>query len=274
MAIGKNKKLGKKKGAKKKVDPFARKEWYDVKAPAPFTERVVGKTCVTKTTGTKIASDALKGRVVESSLADLNKSQDAWRKIKLFVEDVQGRACMTNFHAMDMTRDKLCQFIRKWQTLIDAQCEVKTQDGYLLRVFITAFTGRQTTQARKTSYAQHQQIKQIRKKIIEIIAKEAQASTLVDLVAKLNHVDQFPKQITKACQFIYPLSAAIVRKVKTLKKPKFDITRLNDLYKEQPVKAGAEGGRGERGGRRGRGGEAGGAAPTVGGEAAENLLNQ
>jgi small subunit ribosomal protein S3Ae len=240
MAIGKNKKLGKKKGAKKKVqDPFLRKEWYDVKAPAPFSVRNVGKTCVTRTTGTKIASDALKGRVVETSLADLNNNQDAWRKIKLCIEDIQGKTCLTNFHAMDMTRDKLCQFIRKWQTLIDAHCEVKTQDGYVLRVFVTAFTGKQPTQARKTSYAQHQQIKAIRKKIVEIIAKEAASSNLVDLVAKLNHVDQFPNQIVKACQFIYPLSAAVVRKVKTLKKPKFDITKLNELYKEQPAKAAA-----------------------------------
>ena len=52
MAIGKNKKLGKKKGAKKKTDPFLRKEWYDVKAPHPFSKRTFGKTCVTKTTGT------------------------------------------------------------------------------------------------------------------------------------------------------------------------------------------------------------------------------
>jgi len=233
MAIGKNKKLGKKKGAKKKVqDPFVRKEWYDVKAPNPFTSRLVGKTCVTRTTGTKIASDSLKGRVVETALSDLNNTQDAWRKVKLQIEDVQGQACLTNFHAMDMTRDKLCQFIRKWQTLIDAHCEVKTQDGYVLRVFITAFTGRQSTQVKKTSYAQMQQIKAIRKKIVEIIAKEASASNLVDLVAKLNHVDQFPNQIIKACQFIYPLSAAVVRKVKTLKKPKFDITKLNELYKD------------------------------------------
>jgi len=249
MAIGKNKKLGKKKGAKKKVqDPFLRKEWYDVKAPAPFVTRLVGKTCVTRTTGTKIASDALKGRVVETSLADLNNNQDAWRRVKLSIEDVQGRACMTNFHAMDMTRDKLCQYIKKWQTLIDAHCEAKTQDGYVLRVFVTAFTGRQPGQARKTSYAQQQQIKQIRKKIVEIITKEAATSSLVDLVAKLNHVDQFPKQITKACQFIYPLSAAIIRKVKTLKKPKFDIVRLNELYKEsaaRPADTGRRGGKGK-----------------------------
>jgi len=250
MAIGKNKKLGKKKGAKKKVqDPFLRKEWYDVKAPAPFTNRVVGKTCVTRTTGTKIASDALKGRVVESSLADLNSNQDAWRKVKLSIEDIQGKSCLTNFHAMDMTRDKLCQFIRKWQTLVDAHCEVKTQDGYVLRVFVTAFTGKQPTQARKTSYAQHQQIKAIRKKIVEIINKEASSSNLADLVAKFNHVDQFPKLITKACQFIYPLSGALIKKVKTLKKPKFDITRLNELYKETAVKPAPE----RRG--KGKGGE-------------------
>jgi len=33
-------------------DPFARKEWYDVKAPAVFPKRDVGKTLCTKTTGT------------------------------------------------------------------------------------------------------------------------------------------------------------------------------------------------------------------------------
>ena len=55
MAIGKNKKLGKKAkmaGKKKAIDPFSRKEWYDIKAPGMFTNRVAGKTPVTKTTGT------------------------------------------------------------------------------------------------------------------------------------------------------------------------------------------------------------------------------
>jgi len=262
MAIGKNKKLGKKKGAKKKIqDPFLRKEWYDVKAPNPFTTRYIGKTCVTRTTGTRIATDYLKGRVVESSLADLNSVPDAaWRKIKLCVEDIEGKNCLTNFHGLDMTRDKLCQYIRKWQTLIDAHCEVKTQDGYVLRVFVTAFTGRQPNQARKTSYAQHQQIKAIRKKIVEILSKEASSSNLSDLVSKFNHTEQFPKLIVKACQFIYPLSNAVIRKVKTLKKPKFDVTRLNELHKEvlKPVAP-------ERKGKKGE---------VVATEGAENLLNQ
>jgi small subunit ribosomal protein S3Ae len=112
MAILKNKKLGQgKKGGKKRVvDPMTRKEWFDFRAPAPFESKSFGKTCVTKTTGTRIATERIKGRVVDVSLADLKKNSDNnyWRKIRLFIEDVEGRYCRTSFYGMDITRDKLC----------------------------------------------------------------------------------------------------------------------------------------------------------------------
>ncbi|KAG0014310.1 ribosomal 40S subunit protein S1B, partial [Podila clonocystis] len=90
------------------VDPFTRKDWYDIKAPSTFDVRNVGKTLVNRTQGMKNANDALKGRVLEISLADLNKNEEySFRKVKLRVDEVQGKSCLTNFHGMDMTSDKL-----------------------------------------------------------------------------------------------------------------------------------------------------------------------
>lgn len=65
-----------------------------------------------------IASDGLKGRVFEVSLADLQNDEVAFRKFKLITEDVQGKNCLTNFHGMDLTRDKMCSMVKKWQVIL------------------------------------------------------------------------------------------------------------------------------------------------------------
>lgn len=74
----------------------------------------------------EIASEALKGRVFEVNLADLNKDESqGHRKVRLRVEDVSGKNCLTNFYGMDFTTDKLRSLVKKWQTLIEAHVDVK-----------------------------------------------------------------------------------------------------------------------------------------------------
>jgi len=241
MAVGKNKRLTKgKKGGKKKIaDPFARKDWYDVKAPSTFTTRNFGKTLVTKSTGTKLAVDSLRGRIFEASLADLNNDEDqAFRKIKLCCEDIQGRNCLTDFHGMDMTRDKLCSLIRKWHTLIEAHVEVKTTDQYLLRMFCIGFTKRRPDQVKTTCYAQSSQIRNIRKKMMDLMRDHASKCTLRELVKKLIP-EAIGKEIEKSCRGIFPLQNVFIRKVKILKKPKLDITKLMELHGDSGADAGA-----------------------------------
>merc|ERR1712113_570945 len=193
--------MGKKGKGKKIVDPFTKKEWYDIKAPSNFTQRTCGKTPVTRTTGTKIASEMLKGRVFEVCLADLNKNEDdAYRKIKLQCEEVQGHYCLTQFYGLDFTTDKLRSMVRKWQTLIEAHVDVKTLDGYIMRLFCIGFTKKRLNQLKKTCYANSSQQKLIR------------------------------KEIEKACHGVYPMQNVHIRKVKMLKKPKFDITKLLEAH--------------------------------------------
>jgi small subunit ribosomal protein S3Ae len=234
MAVGKNKRLSKgKKGLKKKAqDPFARKDWYGIKAPAPFNIRDVGKTLVNRTTGLKNANDALKGRIFEVSLADLQKDEDhAFRKVKLRVDEVQGKNCLTNFHGLDFTSDKLRSLVRKWQTLIEANVTVKTTDDYLLRLFAIAFTKRRPNQIKKTTYAATSQIRAIRRKMTEIIQREAASCTLTQLTSKLIP-EVIGREIEKATQGIYPLQNVHIRKVKLLKSPKFDLGALMALHGE------------------------------------------
>lgn len=241
MAIGKNKKLGKKMkagGKKKAVDPFTRKEWYDIKAPSMFAKRVAGKTPVTRTTGTKVASESLKGRVFTTSLADLHGGEDLdYRKIKLVGEEVQGKTLLCNFYGMDMTRDKLCSLIRKWHTLIEASADVKTTDGYTLRMFCIAFTKRRQNQICKTSYAQSAQIRAIRKKMVDIMTAEAAKSDLKGLVNKFIP-EAISKEIEKQCATVYPLHNVFIRKVKTIKSPRFDLNKLMELHTESAEDAG------------------------------------
>jgi small subunit ribosomal protein S3Ae len=94
--------------------------------------------------------------------------------------------------------------VRKWQSLIEANVVVKTTDDYLLRLFCIAFTKRRPNQIRKTTYARSSQIKAIRRKMMDIMTREAQSCTLTQLTAKLIP-EVIGREIEKSTQGIYPL---------------------------------------------------------------------
>ena len=132
---------------------------------------------------------------------------------------------------MDFTSDKLRSLVRKWQTLIEAHVDVKTTDGYLLRLFAIGFTKRRPSQVRKTTYAQSSQIREIRKKMFEIMTREATSCDLKELVQKFVP-EAIGREIEKAARSIYPLQNVYVHKAKILKAPKFDLSKLLELHGE------------------------------------------
>lgn len=151
-----------------------------------FTKRTCARTLVSRTQGTRIASDALKGRVVTLSLGDLSeKNEEVFRKFKLQIEEVQGRHCLTNFHGMELTRDKLCSVVLKRRSTIEAHVDVKTTDGYLVRFFIITFTPNASRHNRRHTYAQATRIKRIRARMTEVIQEEVSKCDLKEVVNKL-----------------------------------------------------------------------------------------
>ena len=183
----------------------------------------------------EISADSLRGRVFTVSLGDLNRDahEQAWRKMKLQCEEIKGFDVFTNFHGMDITRDKLCSLVKKWHSLIEAFVQAKTSDGYLVRLFGIAFTRRHKHQVKATCYAKGSQQKQLRAKMMEIMLNEVTKSSLRDLFKKVIG-DQVGKQIIKECTKIFPLENVLIRKIKVLKKPKFDLTKLMELYQDKP----------------------------------------
>ena len=232
MAQGKSKKNYGKKGQKKKVvDSLSRKEWFELKAPAPFQSESFGYTCANRTQGLRKVEDSVRGRVVSQMQADLAPNQDSfhWRKIKLIVDQVEGRQAITSFYGVDITKDELCSLIKKRKTLIEAVQDVRSADGYVLRVFAIAFTKETPGQKRKTNYALASQQKMIRKKMNDIIAKEVVKSNATQ-VLNLFTSEIIEKRITKEASPIYPIKNVKVRKIKVIQRPNIDYHKLNEMH--------------------------------------------
>lgn len=245
MAIGKNPRKAKGGKKRQKYDAFAKKEWYKIKAPRTFTNRDMGWTPVNKTAGTKISADSLKGRVFEFYLADLkrqgNSAEDYYtqdvqdsermssRKMKLKCEEIMNIDCLTNFYGMSMTTDKLRQCISKWTTLVEGHADVRTTDGYLLRVFCIARTTQDKHQVKKTSYAKASQVREIRRKMKSVITDEVSLVTLEGVVTKLI-ANNISDAIARTCKNTFPIEQVHIRKVKMLKAPPADYTLIRKLH--------------------------------------------
>lgn len=208
-----------------------------MRVPSNFDVAAPTLTPCNKAAGQKIPADSLRGRVFEISLGDLNQnaSEQAWRKVKVQCEEVKGFDCFTNYYGLDITRDKLCTLVKKWHSTIEAFAQAKTNDGYQVRMFSIAFTRRQKRQVKATCYAKNSQQKLIRQKMMEIMVTECQKSSLKDLFKNFLS-DTIVKQITKECSKVFPLENVMIKKVKVLKKPKFDLTKLMELYQSNAEK--------------------------------------
>merc|ERR1719223_2642809 len=100
--------------------------------------------------------------------------------------------------------------------------------------FCIAFTRPQDNQISATCYAKSAQCRAIRAKMVSNMTELGTKGDLKSLVKELISAP-IGDQIAKQCCSIFPVKDCYIRKVKVLKKPKFDVTELMEWHNDDAV---------------------------------------
>jgi len=153
-------------------------------------------------------------------LTEIKNTEDFSHKKLIFrSNNYEDKTSLTGFYGLDTSRDKFCSVIRKWQSIIEINSDIRTKDGYFLRIFLVAFSKKRKNQTKKTSYVKASQIRSIRRKMGEIIVREGSGCTMKEFIPKLIS-EKLVDEINFFGSKIFPLQNVLIKKVKMLEKPK------------------------------------------------------
>ncbi len=228
MAKGKNKRLPRKgKGRKNERHAFSRKLWFTLISPKALKKQIpVGWSPVKRATGTEVQSDFLKGRVAEICYADITGNiKDVPKKVKMVVDEVHGTILATSFYSFQLSRDSIYERLKKRQSLIDVFTDVKSQDGFVYRLFVMVVTNRRQNQKKLNSYAKASKIRVLRKKLISELVSFAATVSGNNLAFEVitNVIDT---KLEKLAQTVLPGCRLQVYKMKTVKRGNVDLKAL------------------------------------------------
>jgi len=214
---------------------FTKKEWFKlISAPAFGNPKPIGWIPCNTTIGKRRAEENVQGRVCEVVQADLSeKSPYNWRKVKMEVEKVEGRCLYTSFNGMSVTREKIMSSLKKRQTLIEVCADVKTNDGYIIRVFTILCTKPVKGQRKVNSYAKTSEVKRIGKAVTKVLLERA-AKEDINKFASTILTDDLTGTLERVANKIYPVRLCLITKVKVLKKSKIDIGKLVEESQVKP----------------------------------------
>ena len=184
------------KKVQRKLDGWKSKEWFNIEAPVYLNRTIVGNT---------MAGDPslLLGRNVETTVGELtNDMTKNNTKVILRINNVVGDIATTDLVGHELTTDYVRSIVKRQTSRIDANIEVKTRDGYVIRVKPTCFTIKR---------ARSSQIKAIREVMIEIVKKRASESDFETFMQEAI-LGRLSAGIYRQAKFIYPLRRVEIRK--------------------------------------------------------------
>lgn len=196
--------MARKRAARVK-DKWTLKKWFTLLAPEYFGMAEVGMTP---------ADDEKKlyNRGVETTLADLTNdysNQNPYKKLIFRVNKVAGENAYTKFHRFELTRDYMNSLTRRRTSKIEDVIDIRTTDGYYLRVKPVTFTIRRCRSTQK---------KAIRAVMREIILEHGNKQNFVQFLQECI-LGKIPSETYKNAKKYYPLRRVEIKKIEVLKEP-------------------------------------------------------
>ncbi|HII80101.1 MAG TPA: 30S ribosomal protein S3ae [Methanosarcina sp.] len=184
------------KKVQRKLDGWKSKEWYNIEAPVYLNRTVVGST---------LAGDPalLVGRNVETTVGELtNDMTKNNTKVILRINNVVGEVATTDLIGHELTTDYIRSIVKRQTSRIDANIEVQTKDGFVIRVKPTCFTIKR---------ARSSQIQAIREMMVDIVKKRASETDFENFMQEAI-LGRLSAAIYRQAKFIYPLRRVEIRK--------------------------------------------------------------
>ncbi len=193
-----------KRVARKVVDKFKLKSWYQVEAAPYITDKKLGET---------IADDPQKlyGRIIEMAklgimddiLADLNL------KVRFKVVKVEGTVCRTEFVGHEIAKEQIRSQIRRNRSRIESIFNVSTKDKAKLRISTIVVTPMRCGTSTQ---------KRVRKAIEEYLKGEAKEKEFQTLALELVN-GTLASELETIVNKIYPTLMVQIRKSKVIQFP-------------------------------------------------------
>lgn len=187
----------------RKLDKWKSKTWYNIETPDFISRTNIGSTLAE-------TPEQLVGRVVETTVGEIaNDFTKHNTKIRLEINDVNGDIANTRFLGHEITTDYLRSIVKRQTSRIDANLDVKTKDGYVIRVKPICFTVKR---------ARTSQIKGIRE-VMNNIVKERAAELNFEQFIEEAIMGKLSANIYRNAKSIYPLRRVEIRKTEVKSVP-------------------------------------------------------
>jgi len=134
------------KRAPKIKDKWREKTWISVLTPKSFGSIEVAQIPVTKV-------EYALGRTVESTLFDILKQDPQHYNIKLYfrIDKIEEERAYTTFKGHEYSREFMKSLVRRGSSMVNFIGDYTTRDGYVVRVYVSAFTQGRVNSSKKSS---------------------------------------------------------------------------------------------------------------------------